>query len=37
VHSLLGNPCRLRYGNVVRDFTVEKGRAFQWNGLADGR
>ena len=32
VHSLLGNPCRLRYGNVTRDVNLKKGKTFQWNG-----
>jgi alpha-L-fucosidase 2 len=32
VHSTLGNPCRLRYGNTVRDVKIKKGKTFQWNG-----
>ena len=32
VHSLLGNPCRLRYGNVTRDVKIKKGKTFQWDG-----
>jgi alpha-L-fucosidase 2 len=32
VHSLLGNPCRLRYGDVVRDVKIKKGKTFQWDG-----
>ena len=32
VHSLLGNLCRLRYGDVTRDVKIKKGKMFQWNG-----
>jgi alpha-L-fucosidase 2 len=32
VHSLLGNPCRLRYGDTTRDVKIKKGKTFQWNG-----
>jgi alpha-L-fucosidase 2 len=32
VRSLLGNPCRLRYGNVIRDVKIPKGGTFQWDG-----
>jgi alpha-L-fucosidase 2 len=32
LHSLLGNPCRLRYGDVTRDVKIKKGKTFQWNG-----
>lgn len=32
VHSLLGNPCRLRYGDVTRDVKIKKGKTFQWDG-----
>jgi alpha-L-fucosidase 2 len=32
VHSLLGNPCRLRYGDVTRDVKIPKGGTFQWDG-----
>jgi alpha-L-fucosidase 2 len=32
IHSLAGNPCRLRYGNVVRDVNIKKGATFQWDG-----
>jgi alpha-L-fucosidase 2 len=32
VRSLLGNPCRLRYGNVTREVKIPKGGTFQWNG-----
>jgi alpha-L-fucosidase 2 len=34
VHSLLGNPCRLRYGDVTRDVKIKKGKTFQWDGQA---
>jgi alpha-L-fucosidase 2 len=33
IHSLLGNPCRLRYGDVTRDVKIKKGKTFQWDGL----
>ena len=32
VRSLLGNPCRLRYGNVTREVRISKGGTFQWDG-----
>ena len=32
VHSLLGNPCRLRCGDVTRDVKIKKGKTFQWDG-----
>ncbi len=32
IHSLLGNPCHLRYGNVTRDAKIKKGKSFQWDG-----
>jgi alpha-L-fucosidase 2 len=35
VHSLLGNPCRLRYGDVTRDVKIKKGKSFQWDGQAE--
>ena len=34
IHSLLGNPCHLRYGNVTRDVKIKKGKSFQWDGLS---
>ncbi len=34
VHSLLGNPCRLRYGDTTCDVKIKKGKTFQWNGQA---
>ena len=33
VHSLNGNPCHLRYGNVTRLMTVKAGKSFQWDGV----
>jgi len=35
VHSLLGNPCRLRYSNVTREVNLKRGEAFQWDGRSD--
>ncbi|MFZ1072579.1 MAG: glycoside hydrolase N-terminal domain-containing protein [Verrucomicrobiia bacterium] len=32
VHSLLGNPCRLRYGATTRNVSIAKGGTFQWDG-----
>ena len=32
VHSLLGNPCRLRCGDVTREVKIQKGGTFQWDG-----
>jgi alpha-L-fucosidase 2 len=32
VHSLLGNPCCLRYGAVTCDVKIKKGKTFQWDG-----
>ena len=34
VRSLLGNPCRLRYGDVSRDVKIEQGKSFEWDGRA---
>jgi alpha-L-fucosidase 2 len=34
IHSLLGNPCHLRYGNVTRDVKIKQGKMFQWDGLS---
>jgi alpha-L-fucosidase 2 len=34
VHSLLGNPCCLRYGDVTREVKIAKGGTFQWDGQA---
>ncbi len=32
VRSLVGNECRLHYGDVVRDVDVKKGQTFRWDG-----
>jgi len=32
VHSLLGNPCRLRYGDATREVKIKKDKTFQWDG-----
>lgn len=32
VHSLAGNPLRLRYGAARRDVELRKGRTFRWDG-----
>jgi alpha-L-fucosidase 2 len=32
VRSLLGNPCRLRYGDTTHGVKIPKGGTFQWNG-----
>ena len=37
VHSLLGNPCHLRYGDVTREVKIKKGKSFQWDGLSMNR
>jgi hypothetical protein len=29
--SLKGCPCRVRYGNEVRNFNLPKGKRMQWN------
>jgi len=34
IRSLNGEPCRLRYGNAVRELTLRKGGTFEWDGLA---
>jgi alpha-L-fucosidase 2 len=33
IHSLNGNPCHLRYGNVTRLVKIKKGESFQWDGV----
>jgi len=33
IHSLNGNPCHLRYGNVTRLVKIKKGKSFQWDGI----
>jgi len=30
IKSLLGNRCKVRYGNEVRELRVRKGRTFNW-------
>jgi len=30
VHSLAGNPCRLRYGRITRQLSMEKGQSLIW-------
>ncbi len=37
VYSLLGNPCRLRYGDVTRDVKIKKGKTFQWDGQSGSK
>ena len=37
VHSLLGNPCRLRYSDVTRDVNIPKGQTFRWDGQPAAR
>ena len=32
VHSLLGNPCLLRYGKTTHNVNIGKGGTFQWDG-----
>jgi alpha-L-fucosidase 2 len=32
LHSLNGNPCRLRYGQVTREVTIGRGETWQWDG-----
>ncbi len=32
VHSLAGNPCRVRYGQVTRNLKIRKGGMFRWDG-----
>jgi alpha-L-fucosidase 2 len=33
IHSLNGNPCHLRYGNITRLVKIKPGKSFQWNGV----
>jgi len=33
VRSVVGGPCRLRYGTVTRDLNPAKGQTTQWNGV----
>jgi alpha-L-fucosidase 2 len=32
IHSLAGNPCRVRYGNLVRGMEIKKEAALQLDG-----
>ena len=32
IRSDLGNPCRLRYGDRIRDLVISKGDTFRWDG-----
>jgi len=32
IHSLGGNPCKVRYGELTRAVEIKKGGAFQWDG-----
>jgi len=32
IHSLAGNPCRIRYGNIVRDVKIRRGETLRLNG-----
>ncbi len=32
IHSLLGNPCNLRYGRVSCQVEIEKEQTFEWDG-----
>ena len=32
IHSLAGNPCHLRYGDITREIKIKKGGTFQWRG-----
>ncbi len=32
IRSLLGNPCRVRYGDVIRDVEIAAGQTFRWDG-----
>jgi len=32
IHSLLGNPCRIRYGDIVRDFNLKAGASLKLDG-----
>ncbi len=33
IRSLNGTPCRLRYGDSVKDVTIKKGGGLRWNGM----
>jgi alpha-L-fucosidase 2 len=32
IHSLAGNPCRLRYGKTTREVNIKQGDSFRWDG-----
>jgi alpha-L-fucosidase 2 len=32
IRSLVGNPCRVRYGKTVRQFDVKAGDSVTWEG-----
>jgi alpha-L-fucosidase 2 len=32
IRSLVGNPCRLRYGETTREINIKKGDSFRWDG-----
>jgi alpha-L-fucosidase 2 len=32
IHSLAGNPCKVRYGNLTRELKIKKGGTFPWDG-----
>jgi hypothetical protein len=35
VRSPLGNPCRLRYGDVTHEVKIQKGGTFQCGGQSE--
>ncbi|MFZ0827017.1 MAG: glycoside hydrolase family 95 protein [Verrucomicrobiia bacterium] len=35
IHSSLGNPCDLRYGNAVRNVKIKQGKTYQWDGKTE--
>src|SRR3989442_345138 len=32
IHSLNGQPCRLRYGKTDHDLAIAKGNTYRWDG-----
>ena len=32
IRSLAGSPCRLRYGQAMRDVNIKQGDTFRWDG-----
>ena len=32
IHSMAGNPCRLRYGQITREVNIKQGDSFRWDG-----